>query len=435
MRKLRLKWKVFAFLLGFCALLLMILWLFQTVFLDDMYRFVRRIELNQVIAQVEREIETPDLQSLLYDIWLEKDITVAPTRDFIQPPRPGMDRPGIRGNPLNDTITETKEFTMSDGQTLSLTFYAMIAPVSATVSTLRMQLYLITGVMIILAVLLAIVIARRVSKPIEEINKSALTLAKGDYTVRFDGKGFAEIVELSETLNTTALELGKVEGLRRELMANVSHDLRTPLALIYSYAEMMNDFPGEITSEQTKVIMDETQRLTTLVNDVLDISKLETDMEKLTRSRFNLTQSISETVERMGELLRNDGFAITFSHEGDVYVDADEVKIGRAFYNLLINAVNYSGENRTVSVTQTVYDKRVRISVTDYGEGIAKEDLPFIWDRYFKSGKKHKRAVIGTGLGLSIVKKIIELHGGSYGVTSEPGKGSTFGFEMDVVGG
>ena len=433
LERLRLKWKVFAFLLGFCALLLMILWLFQTVFLDDMYRFIRTQELTQAMKTVEREIDNPELQSVLFRIQSERDILIMPTRDFVPPTWQGLGPREQRGNIPPMTITETKEFIISGGQTTSLTFYAMIAPVSATVSTLRMQLSLITGAMIILAVLMAIVIARRVSKPIEDITRSALTLAKGNYNVRFDGKGFAEIVELSETLNTTALELGKVEGLRRELLANVSHDLRTPLALIYSYAEMMNDFPGEITPEQTRVIMDETRRLTTLVNDALDISKLETDMEKLTRSRFNLTQSISETVERVGELLKSDGFTITFSHEGDVYLVADEVKIGRAFYNMLLNAVNYSGENRNVSVTQTVANSRVRISVTDYGEGIAKEDLPFIWDRYFKSGKKHKRAVIGTGLGLSIVKKIIELHGGSYDVTSEIGNGSTFGFEMEIV--
>ena len=432
LNKLRLKWKIFAFLLGFCALLLIILWLFQTVFLTEMYRFSRRQELKQVIAQVEREIESPDLQSLLYDIWLEKDITVAPTRDFIPPPRPGMDRPGVRGNPLNDIITEVREFTLTDGQTVSLTFYAMIVPVQATVTTLRYQLFYISGIMLLLSVVLAIVIAKRISKPIEDISQSALVLAKGVYNTRFDGTGFAEIVTLSDTLNTAAVELGKVEGLRRELLANVSHDLRTPLALIYSYAEMMSDFPGEITPEQTKMIIDETQRLTSLVNDVLDISKMENDIENIDRSRFNLTDSILEITERTEELLKKDGFTITFEHDGDMYVNADKTKIGRAFYNLLTNAVNYSGDSRTVSVKQTALDNRVKISVTDFGDGITKKDLPLIWDRYFKSGKKHKRAVTGTGLGLSIVKKIIELHGGQYGVTSELGKGSTFWFEIPM---
>lgn len=430
--KLRLKWKIFAFLLGFCALLLVILWLFQTVFLNDMYKFIRNQELNQAIATVEKEIDNPELQRILYNLQAENDIMVAPTRDFVPPPRPVRVDNGSRNNVPLETITKEKEFTLQNGESVSLTFHALVVPVNATVATLRYQLYLISGIMLFLAVGLAFIIARRVSKPIEEISQNALALAKGNYQTHFDGTGFLEIATLSDTLNTAAFELGRVEALRRELMANVSHDLRTPLALIYSYAEMMNDFPSEVTPEQTRVIMDETKRLTELVNDVLDISKLESDMERLTATRFSLTGNIQETVERVQALLKSQGFAITFAHDSDVCVTADEMKIDRAFYNLLINAVNYSGDSRNIAITQSVLENRVRISITDCGEGIAEDDLPFIWDRYFKSGKKHKRPVIGTGLGLFIVKKIIELHDGAYGVTSEIDKGSNFWFELPI---
>jgi len=397
-----------------------------------MYKFIRKQELNQAIAIVEREIDNPELQTILFRMQAENDIIVAPTRDFIPPHRPGREAFGSRNNMSLQTITEVKEFTLQSGQTVSLTFYALVVPVNATVTTLRYQLYFISGIMILLAVCLALIIAKRVSKPIEEISQKAQTLAKGDYDTRFDGKGFFEIVALSDTLNTAAVELSRVEALRRELLANVSHDLRTPLSLIYSYAEMMNDFPGEITPEQTRVIMDETRRLTALVNDVLDISQLENDMERLATTRFNLTLNIRETVERVQELLENENFDITFTHNNDVYVNADETKIGRVFYNLLINAVNYSGDSRNIGIMQSITENRVRISITDSGEGIAEDDLPFIWDRYFKSGKKHKRAVIGTGLGLFIVKKIIEIHGGEYGVTSKIGKGSTFWFQIEI---
>jgi len=432
LNKLRLKWKIFAFLLGFCSLLLVILWLFQTVFLNDMYKYIRKQELNQVISTVEREINNPELQTILFKIQAENDIIVAPTRDFVPPRRPGREDFGSRNNMPLETITEVKEFTLQNGHAVSLTFYALVVPVNATITTLRYQLYFISGIMLLLAVGLALIIAKRVSKPIEEISQKAQTLAKGDYDTHFDGKGFFEIVALSDTLNMAAVELSRVEALRRELLANVSHDLRTPLSLIYSYAEMMNDFPDEITPEQTRVIMDETRRLTALVNDVLDISKLESDMERLAATRFNLTLNIRETVERVQELLKNESFNITFTHNSDVYVNADETKIGRAFYNLLINAVNYSGDSRNIAIMQSITENRVRISITDSGEGIAEDDLPFIWDRYFKSGKKHKRAVIGTGLGLFIVKKIIELHGGEYGVTSEIDKGSTFWLELNI---
>lgn len=432
MNKLRLKWKIFIFLLGFCALLLVILWLFQTVFLNEMYKFTRKQELANVITTVEKEINNPQLYEMLPRFLSENDVIVSPTRDFIPPQNSESGAQSRREPSYMETITEIREFTLQNGHTISLTFYAPIAPVNATVNTLRYQLYLISGIMMLLAAALAIIIAKRVSKPIEDINTSAASLAEGHYDTRFSGKGFYEIVALSDTLNTAAIELGRVESLRRELMANVSHDLRTPLALIYSYTEMMNDFPAEITAEQTQVIMDETQRLTTLVNDVLDLSKLEGEMEKLSPLRYNLTKSILETTQRTQELLKKESFDISFIHYSDVYINADEAKIDRAFYNLLINAVNYSGDSREVVVNQTVSGSRVRISVTDNGEGISEADLPFIWDRYYKSGKAHKRAITGTGLGLSIVKKIVELHGGDYGVVSEPGCGSTFWFELDI---
>jgi len=250
--------------------------------------------------------------------------------------------------------------------------------------------------------------------------------------MQFNGKGFLEIGELSDTLNSAAAELNKVEALRRELLANISHDLRTPLSLIYSYAEMIHDFPDEITPEQTQIIMDETQRLKTLVNDVLDISKLESGIEGLSLSKYNLTKSVKATTERIAELVKKNGYHLSFIYDKEVFIYADETKITQVLYNLLVNAINYTGEDKNIIIHQTTSNENVKIEVTDNGDGIALENLPYIWDRYYKVGKKHKRAIMGTGLGLSIVKKIIELHGGNYGVESQVGKGSTFWFELKI---
>ncbi len=429
MDKFKLQWKVFAYLFGFCALLLVIFWLFQTVLLKDMYKLIRRNEIENAVALVEKNIDSPNLQSLLADLETEKEIIVRLSKEFRPNMRMGRDNAG-RGR--MESITREKDFTLKNGKVISLTFHAIITPVNATVSTLEVQLYIITVIMILLSVGLALIIARRVSKPIVEINKSAKELARGNYHTDFNGQGFLEIKELSDTLNTAATELSKVENLRKELMANISHDLRTPLALIYSYAEIMHDFPEENTPERTQTIMDEAKRLTSLVNDVLDVSKLETGTSKLNLQQYNLTKSIAGTVVRMAELVKNHGYTLSFEYEEDVYVFADEVKITQAFYNLLINAVNYSGDDKKVWVKQSISGGFVNIEVTDNGEGIAKENLSYIWDRYYKFSKNHKRPVTGTGLGLSIVKKIIELHGGEYGVQSEPGKGSTFRFSLKI---
>lgn len=427
MDKFRLKWRIFAFLLAFCALLLIILWFFQTVLLTDMYKLIRKGEIEKAIVLVEQNINNSNLQSIVISLEANKEILVRPVQEFVPPQKPGQ---VDRGRLQPEAITKTKEFTLADGRVLTLTFYAMITPVSATVSTLQAQLYIITCIMFLLSVVLAVIISRRISRPIEEINKGAKVLASGKFDTHFAGHGFLEIKELSDTLNTAAAELSKVENLRRELMANISHDLRTPLALIYSYAEMMHDFPDEITPGQTQIIMDETRRLTSLVNDILDVSRLETGTLNLRKTTYNLTESIGVTINRTAELVKNDGYVLIHEHDGDVYVNADEVKITQAFYNLLINAIHYSGEDKKITIRQSLSDEMVKIEVIDHGEGITPENMPYIWDRYYKVDKKHKRAIAGTGLGLSIVKKIIDLHGGSCGVESEAGKGSTFWFKL-----
>ena len=480
-KKLKLKWRVFGFLLGFCLLLLIILWLFQIVFLNDFYRLVRITEIRNSASTIISRINDENLQDVItamsedgdffadilnlngqsvlrrsrpsmfdaaliemafnnggefydYSTALQNRVFFAqPNRRFgsdSEEPFQARQEPNRRLNRLQP-MESLVYVRLTDDRAIRIN--AVISPVYATVTTLRQQLYFISALMLILATVLAIIIAKHISKPIEKISHSALDLAKGRYDTRFSGKGFYEIEELSETLNTAAAELGKTEALRRELLANVSHDLRTPLALIYSNAEMMHDFPEDITKEQAKVIMDETKRLAGLVNDVLDISKLEANMEQLNTSRFNLTKNIDETVERLRELLKNQGYEIIFSHDEDIFINADETMINRAFYNLLVNAVNYAGADREITVTQTVSDTHVKISVADNGGGICETDLPFIWDRYYKSGKPHKRAVTGTGLGLSIVKKIIELHGAQYGVTSTVDKGSAFWFELKLT--
>lgn len=422
-----LKWRLFGFLLGFSSLLLVILWLFQTVFLNDMYRMTRMWEIEKAVAVVRKNIDSPDLNFVLTDLFKEKEIYIALTDEFNTSEKPMNMMNGRRGM---ESLTREYTFTLKSGQKVSLTFYAMITPVNATVSTLQFQLVLITIVMIGLSVVLAVIIAKRVSTPIEKINESAKDLATGNYDTHFSGEGFLEIKELSDTLNTTAVELSKVEKLRRDLIAHISHDLRTPLSLIYSYAEMMHDFPNEITPDQTRVIMDETSRLTSLVNDVLDISKLESGEPVLKKAEFNLTESIRSAVDRVSELVSNDGYDISFVAGDDLMVVADDLKITQAFYNLLINAINYTGADKKVVVRQSFTDDVVRIEIVDTGEGILPEHLPYIWERYYKVDKNHKRPVAGTGLGLSIVKKIIEAHGGECGVVSEVGQGSTFWFEL-----
>lgn len=308
---------------------------------------------------------------------------------------------------------------------------AMITPVGTVTTTLRVQLIIVSVVFIVFAFILALIVSKRISRPIGEINESVKELAVQNYDVEFNSSGYREVQELSDTLNLTRKELSKVEDLRQELIANVSHDLRTPLTMITGYGEVMRDLPGENTPENVQVIIDEANRLTTLVNDMLDLSKLQSGAIEIQREDFSLTDSVKDIFKRYSKLVEQEGYNISFTADKNAFVCADRVKIGQVVYNFVNNAVNHCGEDKTVIVTQKVSSERVRVEVTDHGEGIEPDKLEYIWDRYYKVDKDHKRGVIGTGLGLSIVKRILDLHGARYGVKSKPGVGSTFWFELE----
>jgi signal transduction histidine kinase len=287
--------------------------------------------------------------------------------------------------------------------------------------------------MVLLSLVIAILLSFHISKPIIQISNTAKKISDGDLNVEFEERGYKEISELSKTLNYTVQEITKSEKLQRELIANVSHDLRTPLTMISAYSEVMRDLPGENTPENVQVIIDEAKRLTNLVNDLLDTSKLQAGVTEAKMKEYNLTAGIKSVMERYAKLVEQDGYDIEFKYEEEeVIVEADEFKIYQVLYNLVNNAINYTGEDKKVTVKQIVNGGIVRIEVTDTGEGIAPDKLDSVWDRYYKIDKTHKRAVMGTGLGLSIVKNIIKLHDGNYGVKSVVGEGSTFWFELKV---
>jgi len=455
------------YLLGFSTLILIILWIFQTVLLSTFYKAIKVNEIKDNASKlIESLTSENNLQSILDTISSSSDcyieivesngehiylsgdiknkISTPEKRKLLSKLETDSYIEYINSDP-HDNEEDEKEMSSKNKPSPQSIVYiqklddhrfvlisSVISPVDATVSTLQYQLYYITAITLLLSILLAIIISKKISKPIETLNKSAKELAKGNYDISFSNIGYKEIRELSDTLTITASELNKVELLRQELMANISHDLRTPLSLIYGYAEIMHDFSNEVTVEQTQIIMDETLRLSSLVNDILDISKLESGIDTLNITNFNFTKSIKGTIERLTALTNKDGFIFKFIYDQEITILADEIKITQVFYNLLINAINYTGEDKLITISQTVTKNEVRIEIADTGEGISNENLPYIWDRYYKTDKNHKRFLTGTGLGLSIVKKIIILHNGNYGVSSTIGNGSVFWFSLKI---
>ena len=468
------KWKIFGAFAVFAAVMLILLWFFQVVFLESFYKATKISEIQSQAHELCQNIGQPGFSARLKSAAQERQICVivsdsagnrlysehavqecaihrlgpwalatiymvAEQNDGSYFERFRWERGGAGSLELGASETGKKdtpesivyaETVQTSQGGIMILMNSMITPVGSTVETLRLQLISVTGIMLLLAVLLAWFLSRKISRPIIGISKTAQEMASGDYSVEFDGSGYKEAFELSETLNETVQELSKVDRLQKDLIANVSHDLRTPLTLIEGYAEVMRDIPGENTPENVQIIIDETTRLSSLVNDLLDISRLQSGTLKLEKEVFSITGAVREILGRYTKLT---DYSITFHAEEEILVCADKLKISQVIYNLVNNALTYTGEDKRVMLEQETDEGKVRISVTDTGEGIPQDKLLDIWERYYKVDKAHKRAQVGTGLGLSIVKTILDMHGGAYGVESQEGVGSTFWFELDIT--
>ena len=459
----------------FVSIMLILLWMFQTVFLNRSYQAIKLKEIQtcgQQLYTAVRNTGSQQLQQLVsqmssqYDICIlivtENGETVATEeagRDCVVHRLPissilqlydltieaggeylaGLQYTSNFQSSVNSNLPDSMIYCVAsyrNGEPVLILLNTLVVPINATVTTLRTQLIQISIVLILVGALIALVVAHKFSRPIAQMNRTAQALASGNYDVTFEGSSCTEISELAATLNYAAAELSKVERLRRDLIANVSHDLRTPLTMITAYAEGMRDLPGENTPENAQVIVDEVARLTHLVNDLLDMSRMQSGQRMLHFERFALTKNVRELVTRYEKLLYQMDYRIEFNPDEELWITGDRVLLMQALTNLVNNAIAHIGDDHTVTVQQVEKDGWVTLSVTDHGPGIAKEDLPYIWDRYYRARRSEAEGGgLGTGLGLSIVKAAIEQHGGRYGVQSTLGEGSTFWFSVPEQGG
>lgn len=463
----------------FGGVMLLFLWVFQVHFLDDFYQMSKKHSVKNAAAQINTALSEDTFNEQIDTIARENDLCVSILNEDYQElytsnrhdPRCMIDKlkqseleslyekaqdnggsasqlittdekrsrwffgtpqgGDVQGDLIEkgreiQSITYASILKAYEDASLIVLVNAEISPVNATVEAIRYQLVIITVILLLLALLLAYGFAQKIAQPIVTVNEQAKQLAAGHYDVAFQGKGYEEIEELNQTLNYAAQELSQVQRYQRELIANMSHDLRTPLTMISGYGEMMRDIPGENTPENVQVIIDEANRLTSLVNDILDLSKLQAGVQTLTITTCAITKMLEHITQRMAKMLEAQGYHIVFTYDRECLIEGDEIKLNQVMYNLVNNAVTYCGEDRTVIVKQEVTKEGVRIAITDHGAGIPAAELPYVWDRYYKSKQHHVRSTVGSGLGLSIVKNILALHQARHGVESEVGKGTTF---------
>lgn len=465
--KVKLSFKVILLFLLFALILYLVFWFFQVVMISVFYRSTKIEKTEEIVNLIETTIENnpsaeksfnnPSTHETLVDTisnyesdaWvflkrsnstnLEVIFSTSSFNEELDSDRfVNLYNNYYSKGKYSNTETEDDLYTLvsfsedNHGDSVMTVVDSRLVPFVASSNLMSTQFLVINFVIIILSIIFTAVMYSQIVKPITSLTKSARELAKGNYDTEFIGEGFEEIEELSSTLNYAKEELSKLDQYQKDIMANVSHDLRTPLTLITGYGEMLKDYPEERTNENLEIIVEETKRLTRLVNDILLLSNIETNSIQLELEVYSITDAINEIVYRVQKFIGDSEIDISFEYDDNICIYANQSNINQVIYNFISNAINYIGEDKKVIVRQTVEDDYVKITVIDHGLGIPEDQIKNVWYRYYKV-KTHKRATIGSGLGLSIVRGILEKHQFEYGVESVVDEGSEFWFKVKIV--
>ena len=304
----------------------------------------------------------------------------------------------------------------------------------AATKILKKQLVLILIILVFVGASISIIISKQITKPVVQLIDSASELKKGNYDVKFEKSDVAELNELADILTVAASEMKNTDELRRDLIANVSHDLKTPLTMIKAYAEKVRDLSYKDDEKREKdlnVIISESDRLNGLVNDLLDLSKLESSGFDLNITKYDLVEQIQEVLRRYELLSEQEGYKFSVYVPSDsIIVKADKARLDQVFYNLINNAIEHVGKDKTVYIDVRSKIGYYSVCIMNTGEPIPKDEIPLVWNKYYTKNKNHKRNVVGTGIGLAIVKNILVKHNYEYGVVSGNGKFTKFYFKI-----
>lgn len=457
MRELKnsLHFKTLEYLIVFSISILLLLWLVQIVFFKIYYEKYQINYMNELVDKIIN-IDSTNIIESMDDITLDNNICLEYMdyygnqyyynnkisscllgrnkiidKELVKFKQSGEETSFEKIlNPINNSVSLLYCIKKGNGY---IFLFTSLEDIGTTTSLLKNQLIYVTLLAILFSIVIALFLSRRIAKPISDMTKKAEKLAEGNYNVQFATTGIKEIDELADTLNYLEQEVSKTDEYRRDLMANVSHDLKTPLTMIKAYAEMIRDITldnKEKTQENLNVIIDETDRLNILVNDILELSKLQNNQDNLNIEKFDIVELINDILKRYQIIKETENYKLILESPENVIVRADKKRISQVIYNLINNAINYTGDDLTVTIRITESNKDCKVEIIDTGKGIDEKDLPNIWNRYYKKEKNHKRNVVGTGLGLSIVKNILEQHHFKYGVNSIKDKGTTFYFQV-----
>ncbi len=302
---------------------------------------------------------------------------------------------------------------------------------------LRRMLAAALGGAFLLSLALSYAVARGITRPLADIVAAARRMARGEFHERIRVTSTTEVAHLAEILNQMAASLEetiqnlhRLEQVRKDFVANVSHELRTPLTAIRGYVEALQD-GGKDQPEQLDRFLDiikaHADRLNLIITDLLLLSKIESGQIPLKQEPVAFAGLIDRTVRLLRHLVEQKKHTVVVNIPSALPpILGDEERLGQVFSNLLDNAIKYTPDGGTITIGATSDDRMVAVSVADTGIGIPPQDLPRIFERFYRVDKARSRELGGTGLGLAIVKHLVEGHGGTVSVESPPGKGTTF---------
>ncbi len=442
--------KLYAGFLCMAGVTIFLIWLLQAGIMKDNYLNARVATIDAALQQAlgDFSLDYTELESQLNARLVMVDASGSVAYSSQNMPMKGMmmgmmmGMQGISTLPADGTVQTFTSMgdisyaalgrTGANGSRLYAVF--SLADVEKASQILRNQMWIITMVLFIAASVLAVLLSRLFSRPVRKITWVAKALAEGKYDITADVKSADEIGQLATSLNELGGQLQKTEALRRELIANVSHELRSPLAVIQGYAETVRDvtWPQEQKrQEQLTVVAEEAARLSRVVEDILDYSRLQAGV---TTARFEdlALRPALEQIIRVHEMEAVPKSLKLSLHCEELSIRFDPGKLSQVMGNLIHNAINHADADTEIIIGAKSNGTTCRISVTNTGETIAPDELPHIWERYYRARIVGEGRRLGTGLGLAIVKTILDQHGSTYGVESAEHR-TTFWFEAQAL--
>ncbi len=334
-------------------------------------------------------------------------------------------------------ITLTMSLTDGEGSVIGALF--LHTDMSRTNDSIR-QVYLdvlLSGcIAVILAFMAVSYITSRITKPIVDMNNTVMRFSRGEFEARVRANGRDEVSQLGQSFNEMANEINALEQSRRSFVANVSHELRSPLTSMRGFLEAMQDgtIPQEEQPKYLDIVIGECKRMTGMVNDLLDLARIESGQYECKLAPFDINELVIRTLLTFEARINAKRIEVVMDFDSDhTMVEADASQIAQVIRNLVDNAIKFSPEGGKLTVDIQSDKKQAVISVKDDGEGISAEDIPYIFDRFYKAEKAHTPAGSSSGLGLSIVKRIMEQHGQTITAASPPGGGAVFTLTLKLM--